>query len=64
MVERAAQGGAVVTPVADLRAAVHGVARDRDVLERLRRSIPADLGSIDAAADRYVALYRSAMEKR
>ena len=64
LVERAARGGAVVTPVAGLRDAVHGVVRDRSVLERLRRSIPADLGSIEDAADRYVALYRSAMEKR
>lgn len=64
LVERAAQGGAVVTPVADLRAALHGVAANREALKRLRSSIPADLGSIDDAADRYVALYRRAMEKR
>ena len=64
LIERAARGGAVVTPIAALREAVHGVARDRSVLERLRRAIPADLGSIDEAADRYAALYQSAMEQR
>ncbi len=62
--ERAARGGAVVTNVAELRPAVHAVARSRDVLERLRRSVPKDLGSIDEAADRYLALYLQAMAKR
>jgi glycosyltransferase involved in cell wall biosynthesis len=64
LVERAALGGAVVTPVAALREAVHGVARSRDVLERLRRAIPQDMGSIEDAAERYVAMYRRAMEER
>ncbi len=64
LVERAALGGAVVTPVLGLREAVHGVARNRDVLERLRRAIPQDMGSIEGAAEQYVAMYRRAMEER
>ena len=48
----------------NLRLTLHDVGRSPERLAALRSSVPADLGSIDGAAQRYVELYEKARSAR
>ncbi len=64
LVERGAHGGVVVSSLPNLRLTLHDVGRSPERLAALRSSVPADLGSIDGAAQRYVELYEKARSAR
>lgn len=63
LVERARHGGVVVTPIEGLGQVLRQLAGDPQAIPGLRASVPPDLGSIDAAARRYVELYEQAQRQ-